>query len=352
MDNFDLSILKWYRQNKRNLPWRNTNNPYFIWLSEIILQQTRVDQGMSYYLKFIKNFPTIEKLADADEQLVLSHWQGLGYYSRARNLHATAKEIKNKFNNIFPNKHEEIIQLKGVGPYTAAAISSFAFNQKYPVVDGNVFRVLTRIFDIDTPIDTNEGQIKIYQLANQLISETEPGEYNQAIMEFGAIHCTPSQPKCENCIFTKNCKSRLNNTHLERPVKTKKTKIKKRYFHYLDISNNENVILHKRIDEDIWKHLFQFPLIEKKQNDNLDLIKKQLESKFDIKIKTLPKRQKHILSHQHIYTYFWKIELNNRILNDLNRAESFIEINKKELPNFPLPRVITKYLENIHSSDN
>ena len=352
MDNFDLSILKWYRQNKRNLPWRNTNNPYFIWLSEIILQQTRVDQGMNYYLKFIKNFPTIEELAEADEQTILSNWQGLGYYSRARNLHATAKEITQKYNGIFPDKHEEILKLKGIGPYTAAAIASFSYDLPHPVVDGNVYRVLTRLFDIDTPIDTKEGIKLINKIANQLLSTEHPGEYNQAIMEFGAIHCTPTNPKCDSCIFATHCKGKINNTYLQRPIKSKKTAIKKRYFHYLEVSNENDIILHKRTEEDIWKHLFQFPLIEKKQMDDLQLIQKQFEKKFNQKIHSLPNVQKHILSHQHIFTYFWKIELKDSVLEILNSTDTFITINKQEINKYPLPRVITKYLENIDKIDN
>ena len=352
MNNFDLSILKWYRQNKRILPWRNTNNPYFIWLSEIILQQTRVDQGMNYYLKFIKNFPTIQHLANADEQTILSNWQGLGYYSRARNLHATAKEITSKHNGNFPNKYEGILKLKGIGPYTAAAISSFSFNLVHPVVDGNVFRVLTRIFDIDTPIDTSEGIKLINKIAHQLIPSENPGEYNQAIMEFGAIHCTPSQPNCDNCIFSNQCKAKINQTILQRPIKSKKIVVKKRYFHYLEISNKEEIILHKRTEEDIWKHLFQFPLMEKTQNDDLQLIKVQLEKKFNQHIPTIPTAQKHVLSHQHIFTYFWKIKLNNNILETLNKTDTFIVVNKNEINKYPLPRVITKYLENINKIDN
>lgn len=352
MDNFDLSILKWYRQNKRNLPWRNTNNPYFIWLSEIILQQTRVDQGMDYYLKFINNFPTIQHLANADEQTILSNWQGLGYYSRARNLHATAKEITFNHNGNFPNKYEEILKLKGIGPYTAAAISSFSFNLVHPVVDGNVFRVLTRIFDIDTPIDTSEGIKLIYNIANKLIPTNEPGEYNQAIMEFGAIHCTPSQPNCDNCIFSNQCKAKINGTILHRPIKSKKIVVKKRYFHYLDISNKVDTILHKRTDEDIWKHLFEFPLIEKNQNDDLQLIKNQLEKKFNQQLLSIPTAQKHVLSHQHIFTYFWQIKLNNSVLETLNETDTFIVVHKDEIIKYPLPRVITKYLENINKIDN
>ena len=196
---FSSLLIKWYKENKRDLPWRDTTDPYKIWLSEIILQQTRVDQGLSYYLKFIKNFPTIDKLANAKEEKILKLWQGLGYYSRARNLHFTAKHIVTNYNSKFPENYKEIIALKGIGEYTAAAISSFSYNMPYPVIDGNVYRVLARFFDISAPIDSTLGKKEFKALAEELIDKKNPAEYNQAIMEFGAIHCKPKQPNCEDC---------------------------------------------------------------------------------------------------------------------------------------------------------
>ena len=225
MTDFNLLITNWYRQNKRDLPWRLTTDPYKIWLSEIILQQTRVDQGLSYYLKFVKEFPTIQALANASEQQVLALWQGLGYYSRARNLHFTAKTISNELNGKFPNSFTSLKKLKGIGDYTAAAIASFSYNEITPVVDGNVYRVLSRVFNIATPIDSSQGKKLFYELAGELISKENPGEFNQSIMEFGALWCKPQNPKCEDCPLQENCLAFENDTVKLLPVKDKKIKI-------------------------------------------------------------------------------------------------------------------------------
>ena len=262
MTDFHLLIDGWYRQNKRDLPWRTTRDPYFIWLSEIILQQTRVDQGMNYYLKFTRNYPTIRHLAEASEQEVLNDWQGLGYYSRARNLHQTAKYIHKELNSSFPESYEKIIKLKGIGPYTAAAIASFAFDEGVAAVDGNVYRVLSRIFDIDLPIDSTQGKKAFQELANSLIPTKNPGDFNQGMMEFGAMQCTPVNPKCEHCPFSERCLAKMHNTIAARPVKAKKTAVRNRYFYYFIFRETDRICIQKRTQKDIWQHLFEFPLLE------------------------------------------------------------------------------------------
>ena len=341
MIDFSLQIIDWYRRTKRNLPWRDTNNPYFIWLSEIILQQTRVNQGMEYYFKFITNYPTVIDLANADEQRVLNDWQGLGYYSRARNLHATAKIIKENYNGIFPSKYNEILKLKGVGSYTAAAISSFAYNLPHAVVDGNVYRVLSRLFDISTPIDSNEGQKDFTLLAQELLDKSNPSEHNQAIMEFGALQCTPSNPSCPTCIFHDRCLSLRNKTIQERPIKKGKTKIRSRYFHYLHFEDQDSIIIQKRTKKDIWQHLFEFPLIEKELEIDEDIIRNEIKEKTGLEPISITQLPKHILSHQHIYATFWNF-------NSLPK-ETFLDaitIKKNELSSYPISRMIDKYLEN------
>lgn len=242
---FSTQIIEWYRTNKRDLPWRKTKNPYQIWLSEIILQQTRVEQGLSYYLKFIEKYPSIKDLANAPQDEVLKLWQGLGYYSRARNLHYTSKVITDKYKGEFPATYKEILDLKGIGEYTAAAISSFSFNLPYPVIDGNVYRVLSRVFDIDTPIDSTLGKKEFKELAYELINKNNPSEYNQAIMEFGALYCKPQSPDCENCIFTSTCLAFKTKKINELPVKSKKLKQKNRYFNYLVFIDEDYTYLKK-----------------------------------------------------------------------------------------------------------
>jgi A/G-specific adenine glycosylase len=230
MVHFQESLISWYLKNKRDLPWRHTKDPYRIWLSEVILQQTRVNQGTKYYLKFIEAFPTVEDLSNASEKKVLALWQGLGYYSRARNLHAAAKDIVQNYNKEFPSNYASLIHLKGVGPYTAAAIASFSFNEAKAVLDGNVFRVLSRIYDIDTPINTPKGLREFEEASRALLNLSDPATHNQAIMEFGALVCTPKAPKCHSCPFTLECNAYKNETVLQRPVKIRKKKVRSRYF--------------------------------------------------------------------------------------------------------------------------
>ena len=337
MTEFNLLITNWYRLNKRDLPWRETNDPYKIWLSEIILQQTRVDQGLSYYNKFLDEFPNIDSLAKANEQQVLSLWQGLGYYSRARNLHFTAKTISNELNGQFPQSFELLKKLKGVGEYTAAAIASFSFNEAVPVVDGNVYRVLSRVFNIEIPVDSAQGKKIFRELASELISKENPGEHNQSIMEFGALQCMPAKPKCSNCVLSTKCLSLAQNTIAFRPVKSKKIKVKNRYFHFLVLVNQTEIVLQKRMEKDIWQHLYQFPLTE---TDGPEI---PTELNFRLKSKNanyISEECIHILSHQKIHARFYKFELTDTILH-----QEYTTINFKDLHQYPLPRLIDKFLE-------
>ncbi len=333
MSDFSRLITDWYRLNKRALPWRETTDPYLIWISEIILQQTRVDQGLKYFLKFKKNYPTILDLANAGEMDVLNDWQGLGYYSRARNLHHSAKIVKNELNGIFPQNFNEIKKLKGVGNYTAAAISSFAFNLPHAVVDGNVYRLLSRVFDIDIPIDTTQG-IKYFQsLADELIDTTQPAVHNQAIMEVGALVCTPVNPVCNDCPLQSVCLAKQRSTIQQRPVKSKKTKVRKRYFHFLVYSSQGEILLEKRSSKDIWENMYQFPLVEVDQEDT------------DISQYTKSQRSEsatitHILSHQRIFAQFHHFDFIPKKLDG-----DWIKVKLNEIQEYPIPRLIDRYLE-------
>ena len=337
MSDFHLLIADWYRLTKRELPWRETTDPYSIWLSEVILQQTRVDQGISYYYRFKDVFPTVHQLAKADLQTVLNLWQGLGYYSRARNLHQTAKLISNEHNGIFPDSYDELIKLKGIGPYTAAAIASFAFNENVPVVDGNVFRVLSRFFDVDTPINSSTG-IKLFKsLAEGVINPKDPALHNQAIMEFGALHCTPKNPKCDTCVLQAACLSFSNSTIQNRPLKTKKQKVRNRFFHYLIFNLQGMTYIEQRKKRDIWEELYQFPLIETES----DKIHEELKGAYGDSIYKISSPVKHLLSHQRIITRFYHI---NDVRNGHN-PEDWILIDSKAIQDFPIPRLLDKYLE-------
>jgi A/G-specific adenine glycosylase len=330
-------ILCWFEENHRKLPWRQTKDPYFIWLSEVILQQTRVAQGTNYYFKFIKNYPTITHLAKASEQEVLSDWQGLGYYSRARNLHASAKYINENLNGIFPKSYDEIIKLKGIGEYTAAAISSFAFNEARAVVDGNVYRVLSRLFDIDTPIDTNDGKKLFQKIANELLNVKNPGLHNQAMMEFGALQCIPSNPDCSICPLVMYCNSNRNNSISERPVKQSKTKIRNRYFLYFVDLNNQKIILRKKTEKDIWQNLYEFP--KKEFESKRELQNYISENKYEFN--HIIEYSKHILSHQHLHATFafvWNSQTSNKFVDT-------ITINWIELDQYPIPRLIDRFIQ-------
>ncbi|MFN5346570.1 MAG: A/G-specific adenine glycosylase [Bacteroidota bacterium] len=345
----DLSqiLMDWYRINQRDLPWRRTNDPYAIWLSEVILQQTRVEQGMPYWLRFMENFPKVTDLANADEREVLRLWQGLGYYSRARNLHDAAKVVRDEYNGIFPDQYEQIRALKGIGDYTAAAIGSIAFNLPHAVVDGNVYRFLSRIFAINTPIDSTNGKKEFFVLANELIDKSNPGMFNQAMMEFGAMQCKPSNPDCSVCPFNQYCQSFATNTVSEYPVKSKKTKTRNRYFDFIILSDEKNTILQKREGKDIWQGLYQFPLIESatKNKNKLDLSKSEVANYLNTNSHKMVKSSaivKHVLSHQVIFAKFWWINMESvSTAKDAN----MIKVPWSQLGDYGMPQLIVKYLE-------
>ena len=335
MTDFTLLIDKWYRQNSRALPWRETKNPYLIWLSEIIMQQTRIEQGTSYYLKFVAAYPTIFDLAHASEDHVLNNWQGLGYYSRARNLHQSAKYVVDQLNGVFPQTYSEILSLKGVGTYTAAAIASFAYNERKAVVDGNVYRFLSRVFDISTPIDSTQGKKEFQALADELIQDADPCIHNQAMMEMGSLICKP-KPYCENCPVRVHCLSYQNKTISERPIKSKKTAVSDRYFHYLIYDSAGKTYLEKRTEKDIWQNLYQFPLIELENATAKPIIDGELRFSSDW--------IKHILSHQRIHAQFHHISGTPKELD-----KGWMEIERAAIQEYPLPRIIDRYLEKTHN---
>lgn len=338
---FSNTLIHWYLKNNRDLPWRKSKNPYFIWLSEIMLQQTRVAQGLSYYIKFTSTFPTVFDLAKADESTVLKMWQGLGYYSRARNLHFSAKQISKELNGIFPSTYEEIIKLKGVGDYTASAISSICFNEPTAVVDGNVYRVLSRYFGINTPTNSTSGIKEFKLLAQTLIDESQPGTYNQALMDFGALHCKPQNPLCETCPFCNSCVAFEKKLTKELPVKEKKIKVRKRYFNFLVIKTDDHkTILTERKGKGIWQGLYQFPLIENTETirEKEIIASKEFNDLFpaETTISLFNKKEiVHKLSHQHLYTQFWIVE--TKTLKNAN-------ISWENIQDFPVPVLIANFL--------
>lgn len=343
--NFSKQLIYWYLQNDRDLPWRKTKNPYFIWLSEIMLQQTRVNQGLAYYLTFTKEFPTVFDLANASESKVLKLWQGLGYYSRARNLHFSAKFVANELNGVFPTNYNEIKNLKGVGDYTASAISSICFDEAQAVVDGNVYRVLARYFGISTPINSSKGIKEFKELAQTLIDASQPGTYNQAIMDFGALHCKPQNPLCDSCSFNTSCVALKDKTIKELPVKEKKIKVKKRFFNYLVfISEDTKTLFSERKGKGIWQGLFQFPLIETESSTSLEELEKnsEFENLVELPIEVSLFNEKeiiHKLSHQHLYTKFWIVKADKLTEN----AIAWNTIEK-----YPTPILIANFLKNFN----
>ncbi len=349
MDFIHDTLINWFAENRRDLPWRHNPTPYQVWLSEIILQQTRVNQGWDYYLRFVEKWPTVNDLANATEEEVLKMWQGLGYYSRARNLHQCAKQIVEQHGGQFPADFEKLKQLKGIGDYTAAAIASIAFDLPHAVVDGNVYRVLSRLFDIDTPININEGQTVFAKIADDLLNREQPGLHNQAMMEFGALQCTPKNPNCLLCPLQAQCLAFANQTVMQRPVKLQKLKVTTRYFNYLVFRIEGNVYLHKRSGNDIWKNLYDFPCIESENPMTVEEViasekfQQLIENKSFTITKTSPTFT-HKLTHRTIIAQFIEIKLEEKLLrietNDLFLAR------ETDLGNFPIPRLIDLYLNN------
>jgi A/G-specific adenine glycosylase len=340
-------LLNWYKKNKRNLPWRDTKDPYKIWLSEVILQQTRIDQGLSYYYKFRDQFPTVFLLADAPEDKIFKMWQGLGYYNRARNLHYTAKEIAHKRNGLFPDNFSDLKKLRGVGDYTAAAIASFAFKEPVAVVDGNVKRVIARVFQIEKIIETAPAKNMINEIAHQIISESHPDIHNQAIMELGSLVCKPANPDCNACPLNEKCLALKNNYVKRLPIKKKKLERKKRHIDYFLISNTKDVYIKKRSEKDIWSGLYDFPHLESplkfpenpiSANGKIHINDDQLNGSV---IHT-SKVYRHILSHQELLIRFIFIRSD---LKDSVKNQQFIRVSLSNLEEYPVPRVIDRFLK-------
>ncbi len=339
------SLIKWYKSHKRNLPWRQTTDPYKIWLSEVIMQQTQVVQGLNYWLKFTEKYPKVQDLAKAPADEVMKMWQGLGYYSRARNLHEAAKFIVKEHNSVFPHTYISIRELKGVGDYTAAAIASIAYNLPHAVVDGNVYRVLSRVFGIDTPIDTGEGKKEFQKLADSLLPKKEVATYNQALMEFGALQCRPANPDCENCVLSDKCWALANMKVDKLPVKSKKTKVSNRYLNYFVFIHNKHTYIKKRDKKDIWQGLYEFYLIEQLKKEPVDEVLKSAELKKvialkNVTVKNVSHEYKHILSHQHLYARFFTVELKNA-----TELKGYKKVKLSELHKYAFPRLMEKHLK-------
>ena len=346
---FSSQLLTWYNANKRALPWRKTKDPYRIWISEIILQQTRVNQGLPYYEAFIQKFPNVQALARADEQDVLKIWQGLGYYSRARNLHHASKQVAVN-GGIFPSKYDDLIKLKGIGVYTAAAISSICFKEAKAVVDGNVYRVLSRFNGLADPIDSTAGQKLFAKLANQVMDKNDPGDYNQAIMEFGALQCKPANPDCASCSLNSKCVAFKTNKVNSYPVKTKKIKQRDRYFNYVLLDGDKGTFYQKRLKQDIWQNMYEPLLIESKKHLGKRGIinSKEWVAVFGDKrdINLVPSDSiEHKLTHQTIKAKFWKAHVDSSSVVEGSKLKEFAS---DELNEIPLPRLIEKYLELGH----
>ena len=345
ISDFSKNLMAWgVKDNARTMPWKGIKDPYKIWLSEIILQQTRVEQGLSYYEKFIKHYPTIDKLAAAKDDDVFKMWEGLGYYSRCRNLLATARVVSEEFAGIFPKKYDEIITLKGIGPYTAAAISSFAYNLPHAVVDGNVYRVLSRYFGIHTAIDSNIGKTAFNKLADELLDKNNPAAYNQAIMDFGATICKPKLPLCTTCVFNKNCAAYKNNEVNILPKKETKLIKKKRFFYYIIAKFDNKIYVRKRTEKDIWQNLWEFINVELEQKiEAEDFIKsKSFPAQINKKatVKKYSPFYKQQLTHQTIEGCFIVVDLPSPLANNNYELVSIAAMKK-----LAFPRFITNYFE-------
>ena len=341
--NFSNTIEKWYQEYKRELPWRESADPYVIWISEIILQQTRVVQGYDYFMRFMKRFPDVATLAQADEDEVMKYWQGLGYYSRARNLHAAAKSM----NGVFPKTYPEVRALKGVGDYTAAAICSFAYNMPYAVVDGNVYRVLSRYLGIDTPIDSTEGKKLFAAVADELLDKKNPALYNQAIMDFGAIQCSPQSPNCMFCPLASGCSALAGGMVAQLPVKQHKTKTTNRYFNYIYVRMGAYTLINKRTGNDIWKNLFEFPLIEtpeavsEEEFPALSEFRAMFAEGETPIVRLVCRDVKHVLSHRVIYANFYMVDLPE----NSQSFTSYQKIKADELEQNAVSRLVHAFIE-------
>lgn len=344
--NFSDELIQWYLHNKRDLPWRNTTNAYIIWLSEIILQQTRVEQGMPYFHRFVEKYPDVKAFAAADEGAILNLWQGLGYYSRGRNMLKTARQVTEQFGGEFPRAYDELIRLKGIGDYTAAAISSFSANQAKAVVDGNVFRVLARYFGISEPINSTKGKKLFQEAANNLLNEEHPGLHNQAMMEFGAMLCKPKNPDCDICPVKTGCYAYNNNAISSFPQKLKRVKIRERFFNYIVSIDGDSILMNKRDEKDIWANMHDFPLFESKERLSADelvslpWIKEYFGENIQI-VNTYPIK-KHVLTHQHLYAQF--VHIGNK---PIKLEQKWFYINLNNLEDIAMPKIIFLFLNNL-----
>ncbi|MGQ1945963.1 A/G-specific adenine glycosylase [Geofilum sp. OHC36d9] len=349
MTEFSRTIIKWYQSNKRDLPWRKTSDPYQIWISEVILQQTQVIQGLNYYYRFLNFFPDVATLANANQQQVLKAWQGLGYYSRARNLHQAAQQVMLQFDGKIPDSKKDLLKLKGIGPYTAAAIASMAFNLPHAAIDGNAYRLLSRYFNIHTPIDTTEGKKQFETLGNQLITQNHPGDFNQAIMDLGATICLPTSPKCSDCPLYLNCQAAHNGQTINLPVKSKKTKRTRRFFNYLIILTGQEVYLTLRQSGDIWQDMYQFPLIEDTRLLSIAQLKKRLNWSYDNQ-RLIKKDQdiRHQLTHQELHIrFFYIITEHKSSIPSVINEQKIQFYNHDEVSHLPVPKIISDKLNHI-----
>ena len=334
---FSKKLIEWYRVNKRNLPWRLTKQPYKIWVSEIILQQTRIEQGEKYYYAFLEKYPNISELAKTNDEELLKVWEGLGYYSRALNMLKASRVVLDNFQGIFPSNYDDLIKLPGIGDYTASAISSICNNEVQPVVDGNVLRFLSRMFKIDLPIDKLKTKTYFKKLGFKLIDVVNPGDFNQAMMDYGSMVCRPKKFQCEKCLFSSNCKAFNSNAVMLYPFKEKRIKIKHRFLNYIFIiTNDRKTLIKKRNGNGIWKNLYEFPLIETKKESSVNEIIKELDFKYSKFISE--KKIKHKLTHQQLNISFFTFKVSN-FDDDL--------IDIKALSNYPFPRPINKFISEL-----
>jgi A/G-specific adenine glycosylase len=342
-----LNILQWYQKNKRDLPWRATNNPYFIWLSEVILQQTQVIQGLNYYYKFIESFPTVTHLASAQQEDVLKLWQGLGYYSRARNLHKAAQTIVYNYNGIFPSSYNDILKLSGVGPYTASAITSMAYELPYPVLDGNVYRFIARLYNIDLPINQPKTYTAFQQILSEMMVNQKPSTFNNAMMEMGAMVCKPVQPLCQNCPVLTFCEAYKKGTINQLPVKLNKVKIKTRVFNYIYFNLEGAFYLEKRTLKDIWENMYQLPLIETNTLiDESEIVLMLKEKKWGDALKVKFEMDlSHQLTHQKILVKVWSCNVDNK---SFRTEKEWIKVDEDSYKKYPIPKLIEKIVLHLH----
>ena len=347
MAEFADILIRWYDENKRDLPWRNTKDPYRIWISEIILQQTRVAQGYDYYIRFVRRFPDVFSLAEAEEDEVMKYWQGLGYYSRARNLHAAARSVAEA--GSFPSTYEGVLAMKGVGEYTAAAICSFAYDMPKAVVDGNVYRVLSRWMGMDMPIDSTQGKKQFALAAQELLDKKRPALYNQAIMDFGALQCTPASPDCPSCPLVDSCLAWAQGKVDALPVKQHKTKTTNRYFHYIYVRTGEYTWIRKRTENDIWRNLYEPLLIETETDltENPEVLVQKLqdvlgETPLDL-LKTVKCGVRHVLSHRIIHANFYEL----RLPDGCTPIEGYQQVAEEDLHNFAVSNLVYQFFSLI-----